>query len=111
MEWIIAPFRKQLRGPELQKKKSEVQDYITQSPDTSAAAEKVWIDLMRQASFARKFALVRSFSHTVMQLSWRALARANPKLPHRKIDILFVKLHYGPDLAERLEKYLANMAL
>ena len=72
----------------------------TQSSDTHPDAEKVLISLMRKASPARKFSLVCSLSQTVMQLSRRAIARANPNMDERVIDILFVSLHYGEDLAE-----------
>ena len=46
----------------------------TQSIDTAPKAEKVLIDLYRQASPAKKFALVRSMSETMMQLSRRVLS-------------------------------------
>ena len=41
-----------------------------------------------------------------MQLSRRAIARANPDLSEKQIDLLFVAYHYGDNLALNLEKYL-----
>lgn len=41
-----------------------------------------------------------------MQLSRRAIARANKNLSEEQIDLLFVEYHYGKDLASRLKKYL-----
>ena len=78
----------------------------TQSIDTAPKAEKVLIDLYRQASPAKKFALVRSMSETMMQLSRRAIVRANEGLSEREIDILFVEYHYGKELALKLKEYL-----
>jgi hypothetical protein len=80
----------------------------TQSTDTHPNAEKVVISLMRKASPAKKFSQVRSLSQTMMQLSRRAIARANPNLDEQEIDLLFVSLHYGKDLADRLREYLGK---
>ena len=77
-----------------------------QSPDTNEAAEKVLISLMQKASFSRKFACVASLSETVMQLSRRAIARANSGLSEEEVDLLFVEYHYGKDLAKNLKQYL-----
>lgn len=78
----------------------------TQSRDTSESAERVLISLMRKASFSEKFSRITSLSQTVMQLSRRAIARANPDLSEKQIDLLFVAYHYGDNLALNLEKYL-----
>jgi hypothetical protein len=78
----------------------------TQSPDTHPKTEKVLISLIQKASPAQKIHQVRSLSQTVMLLSKRAIARANPDLSQRELDLLFVSYHYGEDLADRLRKYL-----
>lgn len=80
----------------------------TQSLDTHPAAERVQIELLRQATVARRFALVRSLSKMAMQLSWRALRRAHPQISDQEVDLAFVELHYGPDLADKLRQYLAK---
>ncbi len=79
---------------------------ITQSPDTHPDTEKVLILLIRKASSTQKLNQVRSLSQTVIRLSKRALARANPNLSKREVDLLFVSHHYGKELADRLRKYL-----
>ncbi len=80
----------------------------TQSTDTHPNAEKVVISLMRKASPAKKFSQVRSLSQTMIQLSRRAIARANPNLDEQEINLLFVSLHYGKDLADRLREYFGK---
>ena len=79
---------------------------ICQSPDTTPQAEKVQIELIRQSSVAKRISIVRSLTQTAMFLSRRAIQRANPSLSEREVDLLFVELHYGKDLAERLRSYM-----
>ena len=49
----------------------------TQSIDTHPEVEKIQISLLRKESTAQKFSRVRSLSNTALQLSRRAVARAN----------------------------------
>ena len=84
---------------------------ICQSPDTTPQAERVQIELIRQSSVAKRISMVRSLSQTAMYLSRRAIQRANPSLNEREVDLLFVELHYGKDLAERLRSYLEHKGL
>ena len=84
---------------------------IGKSPDTDSQAEKVQIELIRQSSVAKRISMVRSLSRTAMFLSRRAIRRANPSLSKREVDLLFVELHYGKDLAERLRSYIEHKRL
>ena len=70
--------------------------------DTHPEAGRIQLDLLRRASVARRVALTRSLSATAIQLSRRAIARANPDLSPRELDLLFVEYHYGADVAKRL---------
>ncbi len=74
--------------------------------DTDPGAESIQLSLLGQASPARRFALTRSLSRTAIQLSRRAIARANPDLSERELDLLFVAHHYGAALADALRDYL-----
>ena len=82
----------------------------TQSNDTNPKAEKVLISLLRDASTAKKFSRIRSFSQITLQLSRRAIGRANKDLTEKQIDLLFVSYNYGKELADNLEKYLDSVA-
>ena len=82
----------------------------TQSKDTHSKAEKVLISLLRDANTAKKFSQIRSLSQVTLQLSRRALARANKDLTEQQIDVLFVSHHYGKKLADNLEQYLDSLA-
>jgi hypothetical protein len=43
-----------------------------------------------------------------MQLSKRAIARRNKHFSEQEVNLMFVSLHYGKELAERLRNYLDN---
>ena len=76
--------------------------------DTSPEAEKVQIQLLREASLQERFALVCSLTATAVSLSRRAIARANPDLTPEEVGVKFVELHYGKELAASLREYLKN---
>ena len=76
--------------------------------DTHPDAEKVQIDLLRRASTAERFALACSLTATAVSLSRRAIARANPDLGPQEVDLKFVELHYGKELASRVRRYLED---
>jgi len=76
--------------------------------DTRPEAEKVLISLLRSANTAQKFAKICSLSQTVIQLSKRAIARANPGLSEEQIELRFIALQHGKELAYNVEKFLEN---
>jgi hypothetical protein len=78
----------------------------TQSRDTSLKAEAVLIAMLRKAKPFQKFAQIRSLSQTTLSLSRRALRRKKSTLNETDINWLFVKHHYGSNLADRLQDYL-----
>lgn len=80
----------------------------TQSPDTLPEAEMVQIELIRRSSIARRFEMVRSLSAFTRQLAWEGIKRANPSAPEEEIKYIFLKVHYGEELAEAVQLYLAN---
>lgn len=81
----------------------------TQSRDTHPDAERVQIELLRRATVAQRFRLVRSLSHTAMQLAWRAIERANPDASEDELRVKFITIHHGQELGERVRAYLAKL--
>ena len=79
---------------------------ITQSRDTNPEVERVLISLLRKLSTTQRIEQVLSFSSSIIKLSKRAIARANPDLSEEEKNILFVRIHYGNELADNLRKYL-----
>ena len=78
----------------------------TQSIDTNPETERVLISLIRKVSLSKKLSQTLSLSHTTIQLSKRAIARANKNLDIDQIKLLFINYHYGEDLAEQVKKYI-----
>lgn len=76
----------------------------TQSPDTNVKSEQMLISLLREKSAAKKFAMIRSLSQSTIQLSKRALARANEGIDDDHLNVLFIKLHYGKELANQFKR-------
>jgi hypothetical protein len=79
---------------------------VTQSRDTNPEAEKFLITLLRKRTISEKLDQVLEFSSSIIKLSKRAISRANPNLSKQEKDILFVKYHYGKELADKLRAYL-----
>jgi len=74
--------------------------------DTSREAEKVQIELLREAGFAGRFARMQSLTAMAISLSRRAIAEANPELSPRELEVKCVELFYGPELAREFQVYL-----
>jgi hypothetical protein len=84
---------------------------VTQSRDTNPEAEKFLISLLRKKSISEKLDQVFSFSSSIINLSKRAISRANSNLSEQEKDLLFVKYHYGKELADKLRVYLEQREL
>lgn len=67
--------------------------------DTAPDAERVQVVLLRAAPIARRLHLALSLTATVISAARRAIARAQPHASPRELDLRFVELHYGADLA------------
>ncbi|MBN1518133.1 hypothetical protein JXA32_16345 [Candidatus Sumerlaeota bacterium] len=77
-----------------------------QISDTHPAAEELQISLIRNASMASRMSRIRSISASVIQLSRRAITRANPGLNQKELRLNFISYYYGDQLADQLRKYL-----
>lgn len=79
---------------------------ITQSTDTNPEVERVLVSLLRNLTIEEKLNRTLQFSSSIIKLSKRAIHRANPNLSEDEKNILFVKYHYGTELADKLRKQL-----
>jgi hypothetical protein len=73
--------------------------------DTNPETEEILIDLLRKKTIPERLSHVLSITSLTLDLSKRAIARNNPEKSRRELDILFVKYHYGEELAEKVNKY------
>jgi len=76
--------------------------------DTHPEAERVQIELLRKKTVSERFALVRSLTAFTINLSRRAIARANPDLSLDELRLKYIELYYGKDLAQRVREYLSK---
>ena len=75
--------------------------------DTDAEAERVQMALLRAAPVARRLQVACDLSSLAVGLARRALRRAHPEADDDQLAVLFVRTHYGEELAAGLERYLA----
>ena len=75
---------------------------IAQSIDTNPEVERILISLIRTLSMEEKLNRTLNFSSSIINLSKRAIARANPELSEDERNLLFVEYHYGVELANKL---------
>jgi hypothetical protein len=81
----------------------------TQSPDTRLSAERIQLELIRKASVAKRLALVRSLTKTVLELSWQGIRSRYPEEDHLGSLRRFLYLNYGSEeLADRFIQRLAE---
>jgi hypothetical protein len=83
-------------------------DIPARPADTSVEAERVQIELLRAAPVARRLQLALSLSATVIGAARRALERSRPNASRRELDVRFVELHYGSDLAAAVQQDLVR---
>lgn len=78
----------------------------TQSSDTNPKVEKKLIELIRQQSISQRLSRTKSLTTFTLNLSRRAIARANPLKSKLELDLLFVQHHYGSELADKVKIYI-----
>ena len=76
------------------------------SRDTSREADAVQVGLLRQATPERRGRLALMLSDATRHLARRAIDQTSPALSERERDLLFVRVHYGRELARDLGRYL-----
>ena len=84
---------------------------IAQSRDTNPEVEKVLISLLQKLSIEEKLNRTLNFSSSIINLSKRAIARANPELSEDERNLLFVEYHYGVELANKLRSFQEQNSL
>ena len=84
---------------------------ITQSTDTHPEIEKFLISLIRNSTIGKRISRVRSLTESTIQLSRRAIMRANPDMDKKEHNIRFISYHYGEKLAGLLREYMETRSL
>jgi hypothetical protein len=71
----------------------------TQSIDTAPEVERLQVARIRSFSPARKFASVRSWTHTLTSANLHAMRSGTPESNERAIAVRFITREYGKALA------------
>lgn len=71
-------------------------------------ADRVQIKLLRNAGPARRVALCRSLSASVIALARESIRRRHPHLPEDEVALAFIETHYGKDLAAGVRRRLQS---
>ncbi|MGW8258342.1 MAG: hypothetical protein ACWGMZ_12720 [Thermoguttaceae bacterium] len=78
--------------------------------DTHPDAERVQIELLRQASVAKRIALMRSLTSMLVTLSRKGIAELNPGISEQEQNLRWVEINYGKPLADELRIYLKKFS-
>ena len=73
---------------------------------TSGAADRVQVELLRAAGSTRRAALACSLSSSVIGLARQAIRQRHPSYDEQEVLLEFAALHYGPELAQHVRRYL-----
>ncbi len=76
------------------------------SADSDREAEQVQLQLLREASVARRVALARALTTTTLQLAHRAIWQAHPTDTADEHAVRFVTHIYGAELGEEVRRDL-----
>lgn len=71
--------------------------------DTSAEAEAVQLDLLRQMTPQQRIEKMCGLSHSVRQMTLQAISRRHPEYSEADIRLKFIELTYGQALADDLQ--------
>ncbi len=74
--------------------------------DTDEKIERIQITLILKLSTTERVSRLRSLSRTVINLSRRAIRRANPEISERELNYKFLIYHYGNEIAEKYKNYM-----
>jgi len=64
------------------------------------------IEMLRRLSPQERLDRLNMWSKATLELAWRGLQNANPQATEQELGLLFVAVHYGQPLADRLRQYL-----
>ena len=74
--------------------------------DTDPEAAAVQLELLRRASISEKLGLVQSLTSAVVSLCRQGIRERHPEFSKREIDLHFVEMNYGRELADGMRRRL-----
>jgi hypothetical protein len=77
-----------------------------QSEDTHPEIERIQIELFRQASIAKKVALVDAWSQSIRNIARLNIQKEHPNASEEEVKLMLVERMYGKELADKVRKDL-----
>jgi hypothetical protein len=74
--------------------------------DTTPDAERVLVELMRQASVTKRISITRSLTNLAVRMSRQAIAEAHPEYGPLEVKLYWMELHYGKPLADEFREHI-----
>lgn len=76
--------------------------------DTRPEADSVLTQLIQNQDPTERLARAVSASNRVAQQCKDAIIRAKPGISSQEVDLRFIKLNYGRELADKVRKFMAG---
>ncbi len=76
--------------------------------DTHPEIAALQAELLYQATDAERFQLMQSLTRWAVTSSRQAIQDANPKFCEQDVDLKFIELNYGTELATSVRHFLAS---
>lgn len=76
--------------------------------DTHPEIERKRIEMLRRLTPSQRAQLGSALSNQARWRAFRAIETTHPELTDIERKLLFVQLHYGKDLADRVRRYLSE---
>ena len=77
--------------------------------DTSADAETLQLDLLKQMTPQQRIEKMCGLSHSVRQMTLQAIRRRHPDFNEEDVRLRFIELTYGQSLADDLRRWQQEM--
>jgi hypothetical protein len=74
----------------------------TQSIDTRPEAELVLIGMIRKASLARRFALLQSWSYSMIEAGRQYVQQLHPEADEEEVRLLYLERQFGTEVSNRV---------
>jgi hypothetical protein len=82
--------------------------YVTQSPDTSEAVEKLQFERLRRMGRKQRLESGLGRIDESLAMMQRALRRLHPDWTPLQLQEEWIRVQYGPELAERVTRHVQN---
>lgn len=80
--------------------------YVTQSPDTSEAVERLQFEMLRRMGRKARFEAGLALIDESVEMMWHALERTHPDWTADQLQVEWVRVQFGEELAAHCAHYL-----